>query len=59
MAQKSLYIQKNVGPIDQGVRIILGTTLIILPTIFQWPTWTIAVLAAIGGSQIIEGINDY
>ncbi len=59
MAQKSLYIQKNVGPIDQGVRIILGTTLIILPTTFQWPAWTIAVLGAIGGSQIIEGITAY
>ncbi|MTI85142.1 MAG: DUF2892 domain-containing protein [Firmicutes bacterium] len=59
MAQKSLYIQKNVGPVDQGVRIILGITLIVLPANLQWPAWTIAVLAAIGGSQIIEGITAY
>lgn len=59
MAQKSLYIEKNVGPIDQGVRIILGTSLIILPAAFKWPAWEIAVLAAIGGSSIIEGITAY
>lgn len=59
MVDKSLYIKKNVGPIDQFIRLILGTALIVLPTLFQWPSWTIAVLAAIGGSQIVEGITAY
>jgi hypothetical protein len=59
MAEESLYIRKNVGSIDQAIRIMLGAILIVLPVLFRWPPWTIAALAAIGGSQIIEGITAY
>jgi len=59
MIVKSLYIQRNVGPIDRVVRIMLGATLIVLPAFFQRSPWTIAVLAAIGGSQVFEGIAAY
>lgn len=56
---KSLYLKKNIGSIDQVIRLTLGAALVVIPTIFQWPPWSIAVLAAIGGAQIIEGITAY
>ncbi len=59
MQDRSLYIRKNVGPTDQIIRIILGGALIIIPPLFQWPPWGIAVLAALGGSTILEGIIAY
>ena len=54
-----LYLKKNVGPVDQIVRIILGAALTAVPALLNWPTWTIAVLAGFGGAQIIEGITAY
>jgi len=59
MIAKSLYIKRNVGPVDQMVRIMLGGALIVLPALFQRSPWTIAVLAAFGGSQVTEGITAY
>lgn len=59
MVDKSLYIKKNIGPVDQVIRLTLGTALVLIPAFFQWSPWTIAVLAAVGGSQIIEGIIAY
>jgi hypothetical protein len=59
MVDKSLYIKKNVGPIDQFIRITLGAALIAIPPLFQWSPWTIAFLAAFGGAQIIEGAIAY
>jgi hypothetical protein len=56
---KSLYIRKNVGPVDQFIRLVLGFALVILPAYFGASTWIIAILAAIGGAQIIEGIIAY
>ncbi len=56
---KALYLKKNVGPVDQVVRIILGAALIAVPALLNWSTWTIVVLAAFGGAQIIEGITAY
>lgn len=59
MVEESLCNHKNVGPIDRTVRIILGLSLIIVPAFYQWSPWTIAILAAFGGSQIVEGITAY
>lgn len=59
MAEKSLYIQKNVGAVDQAIRIVLGVSLIAAPVFFHWSPWTTALLAAIGGSQIVEGTMAY
>jgi len=56
---RSLYLEKNIGPIDRVIRLTLGVALVILPALFGWLPWAIAILAAIGGSQIIEGIIAY
>jgi len=48
-----------VGTVDQVIRLTLGIALVIIPVIYQSPPWVIAILAAIGGSQIIEGITAY
>ncbi|MGI6169818.1 MAG: YgaP family membrane protein [Christensenellales bacterium] len=57
--EKSLYLKKNIGSVDQAIRLMLGAALVIIPALFQWPTWIIALLAAFGGAQIIEGIISY
>lgn len=54
-----LYLKKNVGALDRIIRITLGAAMVALPAIFQLPGWSIAVLAAIGGVQIYEGIIAY
>lgn len=59
MLEKSLYLKKNVGPLDQAVRLTLGAALVVIPALFHWPLWAIAGLAAIGGAQILEGIIAY
>ncbi|HBX23021.1 MAG TPA: DUF2892 domain-containing protein [Desulfotomaculum sp.] len=56
---KALYIKKNVGPVDQYIRITLGVALVTVPAFLEWSAWTIAALAAFGGAQIIEGIIAY
>ncbi len=58
MIEKS-YLKKNVGPLDQAIRLTLGTALVVISAFLQWPAWAIAFLAAIGGTQIIEGIIAY
>ncbi|KAF1084435.1 hypothetical protein SPSYN_02212 [Sporotomaculum syntrophicum] len=59
MPDKPLCIKKNVGPIDQSVRLTLGSALVVLPALYHWPPWAIAVLATIGGAQILESIIAY
>lgn len=59
MTEKSLYIRKNVGAVDQAIRIVLGISLITAPVFLHWSSWTTAILAAIGGSQIVEGAMAY
>ena len=59
MSGKSLYLKKNVGTVDQVIRLTLGVVLVAIPVIFQFPPWTIAILAAIGGAMIVEGITAY
>ncbi len=57
--ERSLYLEKNIGPLDRVIRLTLGAALVIAPALFGWSPWTIAISAAIGGSQIIEGIIAY
>ena len=59
MANKSLYLKKNIGTTDQVIRLIIGSTLIVVPALSKKPSWLIATLAAIGGSQIVESTIAY
>ena len=54
-----LYLKKNVGSTDQAIRLILGALLVIIPALLRWSPWSISLLAALGGVQIIEGIIRY
>lgn len=51
-----MYIQKNVGFYDRIIRIVIGIGLIVVPVLFGFPGWLIALLAALGGSNILEGV---
>ena len=55
----SLYLEKNVGTTDRVIRLVLGIALVTVPVIYEFSPWAIAILAAIGGTQIIEGIIAY
>ncbi len=59
MEEISFYLKKNVGTTDQFIRLTLGVVLVAIPVILQFPPWTIAILAAIGGALILEGITAY
>lgn len=59
IGKKSLYLKKNIGPIDRAFRLTAGTAMVIIPLIYRWPPRMIALLAAIGGSTILEGITKY
>ncbi|WP_148133375.1 YgaP family membrane protein [Candidatus Formimonas warabiya] len=56
---KDEYLRRNVGYIDQIVRLVMGAALIVIPVLYKWPSWTVAILAAVGGSTILEGIIAY
>lgn len=59
MENGSLYLRKNIGPTDRVVRVVLGVVLILAPIYFHWSLGITAVLAAIGGAQILEGLISY
>lgn len=59
MLDGSIYIRKNVGRVDRAVRLALGTALVILPLLDDRPQRRKLLMAAIGGSTILEGIIRY
>ena len=54
-----LNLTKNEGNLDRMVRAALGVALIAYPAIIGWPVWWLAVLAALGGAQLIASITGY
>jgi len=50
-----MYLKKNVGSVDQVIRIFMGIGLVAAPVLFHWSPWATAVVAAFGGSMILEG----
>lgn len=59
MKGEPLCLQKNVGPIDRVIRVMVGTALIAAPVLLNRSSWTNSILAALGGSTILEGIIGY
>ncbi len=56
---KGLCLEKNIGSLDRTIRIVVGSALILYPAYAGWSPWAIAILAAIGGMWIVEGIIRY
>jgi len=54
----SLYLKKNLNNTHRVIRIVIGVVLITWAITFASPGW-IAIVSAIGGTQIIEGIIGY
>ncbi len=54
-----LYLTKNESSVDRMIRAALGVALIAYPAIIGWPAWWLAVLAALGGAQLIASITGY
>lgn len=55
----ALSIQQNVGTIDRVIRFAVGVGLVIYPAVAAWQAWAIALLAAIGGLQLLAGLTGY
>lgn len=56
---EKLCLRKNVGAIDRVIRITIGSLLIVIPAVLHSSPLLIALLAAIGGVQIFEGLISY
>lgn len=59
MMDHDLYLRKNLNSIHRLIRVLIGVVLIGWSAISLTNSWWIAVLSAIGGIQIIEGIIAY
>jgi len=54
-----LCLRQNEGKVDRVIRISLGAALVLLPAMLTESVWTVALLGALGGSTIMEGITGY
>ncbi len=49
----------NIDKAERVLRCLIGLILIVIPAVLNWPSWAIAILAAVGGSMLIEGYIGY
>jgi len=59
MMDSGLYLRKNLSSIHRIIRVLIGMVLIGWSAISLTNSWWIAVISAIGGTQIIEGVIGY
>lgn len=59
MRNEGIYYKKNVGYVDQGVRITLGAGLVLWQMIAPINAWSTLLVSAFGGLLIIEGLTRY
>lgn len=57
--ENSLYLRKNLNLVHRIIRVVIGVALIGWAAISFTSSWWIAVISAIGGTQVIEGIIGY
>jgi len=55
LAGKAGLVQ-NVGGFDRLLRIVLGIVLIVLPPMSGWSPWVTAIVAAVGGIVLFQGV---
>lgn len=53
------YLKLNTVPFDRVLRAVVGVTLLVAPSIFSFPAWLVAPLAAVGASQILVAGTGY
>lgn len=58
MMENGLYLRKNLNAIHRLIRIVIGLGLIGW-SVYSFSNWGMAVVSAIGGIQIFEGIIGY
>lgn len=56
---KDLCLNKNLGTTDRAIRAAVGAVLLAYPVLASWPSWWIATLSAIGGTQFIAATTGY
>ena len=59
MRVDGVFYQKNVGYVDQGIRITLGIGLVLWQMVAPINPWVAVLVAAFGGLLIIEGLTRY
>jgi hypothetical protein len=59
LSQSDLFLKKNTGPLDRAIRAAVGSALILWPAYRHWSIWAVALLAALGGSFVVEAITGY
>jgi len=57
--ENELYLKKNLNSIHRIIRFLIGVFLIGWSAIFMVNPWWIAIVSAIGGIQILEGLIGY
>lgn len=59
MMENDLYLRKNLSFVHRVIRVVIGVALIGWAAISFTSPWWIAIISAIGGTQVIEGIIGY
>ncbi len=59
MMDNGLYLRKNLSSIHRIIRVLIGLVLIGWSVISLTNSWWIAVISAIGGIQLFEGVIAY
>ena len=59
MRKEGVYYKKNVGYVDQGVRITLGAGLVLWQMFSPINAWAAVLVSGFGGLMIIEGLTRY
>ncbi len=49
----------NIGNAERVLRGLVGIVFIVVPALLNWSPWAIAILAAAGGSMLLEGSIGY
>lgn len=59
MMDHGLYLRKNLNTIHRIIRVVIGAVMIGWSAIAMTNSWWMAIVAAIGGTQILEGLIGY
>lgn len=59
MMANGLYLRKNLNAFHRIIRVVIGAILIGWSAVSLSNRWRIAIISAIGGTQILEGLIGY
>ncbi len=52
-------LRRNVGPADRVLRLVIAVVLVWVGAVANWNPWLKAVVAALGGVQLLTGLSGY